>query len=556
MLEEKKHGENTEEETEKRQARLPKKKKSSTHDKLRTDAEDEPIEGEKDLDPELRKINNEGRQVGWAFRYRIRRKLDYLKQQQAGKSPLQNRIFCYYFRFVETGIPFDLVTLSGKREKKAVQTKIKTTDKIPIEPIEEKPQNKTKSVGWKYRYRVSKMREAQKHDKFKVLPSKKQDQLDSKLAPLSSDERNAGWEYRSVECFLFQNNFIFIFSYRIRRKLDSQKNATTHENASGKRAKKSKRKGKEKLIKKVEESIEKILNIDDIDETPFMEYVRRTSSYIFFGLLPTAKRTLCLLRLPVTFAFCDEEVIDQRSATTKSMPFKKLKTKKEQRAKQFIRSHTTKFGAEDKATERRIDETMKSLYKKPSLPPLQTPPLPPTKQRKHPPKESKTNEEEEESMKKMVGVDSMKNKNKKQFQIIGREVTIKQKHLSPPSIMTTPPTPIVEIPITTATPRLRTISEVIQEEAATILSPRKTSSRTSEEIQAEIDETNESIQEQKKLKASSTTTTTTTTAAPTPIDSTTSGEDNGPPSTSTNDSEINQENVHNISDLEKEKNSS
>jgi hypothetical protein len=374
----------------------------------------------------------------------------------------------------------------------------------------------------------------------KYYPVKKQDQLDSKLAPLSSDERNAGWEYR----------------YRIRRKLDSQKNATTHENASGKRAKKSKRKGKEKLIKKVEESIEKILNIDDIDETPFMEYVRRTSSYIFFGLLPTAKRTLCLLRLPVTFAFCDEEVIDQRSATTKSMPFKKLKTKKEQRAKQFIRSHTTKFGAEDKATERRIDETMKSLYKKPSLPPLQTPPLPPTKQRKHPPKESKTNEEEEESMKKMVGVDSMKNKNKKQFQIIGREVTIKQKHLSPPSIMTTPPTPIVEIPITTATPRLRTISEVIQEEAATILSPRKTSSRTSEEIQAEIDETNESIQEQKKLKASSTTTTTTTTAAPTPIDSTTSGEDNGPPSTSTNDSEINQENVHNISDLEKEKNSS
>jgi hypothetical protein len=556
MLEEKKHGENTEEETEKLQARLPKKKKSSTHDKLRTDAEDEPIEGEKDLDPELRKINNEGRQVGWAFRYRIRRKLDYLKQQQAGKSPLQKRIFCYYFRFVETGIPFDLVTLSGKREKKAVQTKIKSTDKKPIESIEEKPQNKTKSVGWKYRYRVSKMREAQKHDKFKVLPIKKQDQLDPKLAPLSSDERNVGWEYRSVECFLFQNNFIFIFSYRIRRKLDSQKNATTHENVSGKRAKKSKRKGKEKLIKKVEESIEKILNIDDIDETPFMEYVRRTSSYIFFGLLPTAKRTLCLLRLPVTFAFCDEEVIDQRSATTKSMPFKKLKTKKEQRAKQFIRSHTTKFGAEDKATERRIDETMKSLYKKPSLPPLQTPPLPPTKQRKHPPKESKTNEEEEESMKKMVGVDSMKNKNKKQFQIIGREVTIKQKHLSPPSIMTTPPTPIVEIPITTATPRLRTISEVIQEEAATILSPRKTSSRTSEEIQAEIDETNESIQEQKKLKASSTTTTTTTTAAPTPIDSTTSGEDNGPPSTSTNDSEINQENVHNISDLEKEKNSS
>jgi hypothetical protein len=297
----------------------------------------------------------------------------------------------------------------------------------------------------------------------------------------------------------------------------------------------------------VEESIENILNIDDIDDTPFMEYFRRASSYIFFGLLPTGKKSLCLLPLPVTFSFCD----DQSSTTieqSKQIPIKKLKTKKEKRAKQFIRSHTTKFGAEDKATERRIDETMKNLYKKPSLPPIQTPPSPPKKQRIHPPE----NNEQEESIKKMVGVESKKNKNKKQFQIIGQEVKIKQKRLSPPSTMATPP-PIVELPTTTASPRLRTISEVIREEAATILAPRHTSSRTPEEIQQQIDETNESIQEQKRLKAA----TTTTTLPPTLIDSTTSGEeDNGSLSLIANDSEINQENVHNMLDLEKEKNSS
>ena len=363
----------------------------------------------------------------------------------------------------------------------------------------------------------------------------------------------------SFEIFLHS-----IFSYRIRRKLDSDKNATADEDGSGKRAKKSKRKGKEKLIKKVEESIEKILNIDDIDETPFMEYVRRTSSYVAHGILPTAKRTLCFLRLPVTFPFCDEHIDDQRSANKKAKRFKKLKTKKEQKAKQFIRSHTTKFGAEDKATERRVDETMKKLYKKPSLPPPQTPTEAQRKHHTHPPKQSKVIEGTGESPKKVITVDSKKHQNKKQFQILQQEVPIKHKHLSHPSTTTTPPTSNVEPSITTATPRLRTLSEVIKEEATTILAPRQKSSRTTEEIQAEIDETNEIIQEQKKLKATgtttiitTTTTVITTTAAPTPIDSATSGEDdNGSPSTNTNDNDINQENVHNTLDLDKENNSS
>jgi hypothetical protein len=100
--------------------------------------------------------------------------------------------------------------LSGKREKKSLAPKIKSTEKKTTEPVEEKTQNKTKSVGWQYRYRVSKMRDAQKHNKS----SKKQDQkssheqLDPELAPRTSDEKNAGWEYRSV----FQHNFIFFHS--------------------------------------------------------------------------------------------------------------------------------------------------------------------------------------------------------------------------------------------------------------------------------------------------------------------------------------------------------
>ncbi|CAF4724222.1 unnamed protein product, partial [Rotaria magnacalcarata] len=63
----------------------------------------------------------------------------------------------------------------------------------------------------------------------------------------------------------------------------------------------------------------------------------------------------------------------QPTEKSKKIKIKKLKTKKEHRAKQFIRSHRTKLGADDKDTERRVDETMRTLYKKPSLPPPQTP---------------------------------------------------------------------------------------------------------------------------------------------------------------------------------------
>jgi len=284
-----------------------------------------------------------------------------------------------------------------------------------------------------------------------------------------------------------------------------------------------------------------------------MEYFRRTSSYILFGLVPTAKKSLCLLPLPITFSFCNEESNEQILTTEqpKRIRKKKLKTKKEHRAKQFIRSRITKLGAEDKATERRVDEAMKKLYKKPSLPPLQTPPLTLNsekthkKERIHPPQQPKTNEQE--PIQKIIGVKWNKNKNKKKFQIIGNEVKIKHKHLSHPSTITTPP-PIVEVPTSTAPPRLQTISEVIQEQAATILAVKHKSSSTPEEIQDEINETNELIQEQKKRKA-------TITTPSTLIDSTTSGEaDNDSASLSDNDRKTNGEKVHDILDLEKDKN--
>ena len=80
-------GEYVDDEELKRQARLEQKKKQPGGAKP-VDDDDECIEWEYDLDPELRKIGEEGKRVGWAYRYRIRRKLDELKQRQTGKAML------------------------------------------------------------------------------------------------------------------------------------------------------------------------------------------------------------------------------------------------------------------------------------------------------------------------------------------------------------------------------------------------------------------------------------------------------------------------------------
>ena len=318
--------------------------------------------------------------------------------------------------------------------------------------------------------------------------------------------------------------------YRIRRKLDAIKIAA-RESDSGKRGKKSsKGKDQEKIIKKVEESIEKILNIDDIEYTPFMEYFRRASSYVFFGLLPTAKKSICLLPLPVTFKFCDEDENEDKSKTivvnetTKST--KKLRTKKEKRAKQFIRSRSTNLDAIQEKVEAAVKSPVKPStepvdkvrsVKKPSRTPAR-----PSPGRRVTNEQVKHFDEEEQPVKKLVGVESKKRKNKKRFQIIGQEVKIKPKHTNTPPLPTTTAT-IPSTPVTTTAPPvvqrptpspkpdirttttttttastttttthapLRSISEMIQEEAATLLS---TQASTTEETKEEISEVNRNI---------------------------------------------------------------
>lgn len=97
---------------------------------------------------------------------------------------------------------FDLETLNpgGKREKVAPASKAaaETTEQTkPEEP------NK-KAVGWKYRYRVSKMREAQQLEEAEQRlrgPSrdnaaKNRENLDPELANLTPEQRVVGWAYR------------------------------------------------------------------------------------------------------------------------------------------------------------------------------------------------------------------------------------------------------------------------------------------------------------------------------------------------------------------------
>lgn len=304
--------------------------------------------------------------------------------------------------------------MSGKREKKANKTKTKPIEKKEDEPIEEK----TKSVGWEYRYRVSKMQEAQKQ---KLTPKERV------VSP---------------------------------RKLDSLK-ADPSTKQKGKRTKKT------------------------IKKSPVIP--NPTASSIFSDLLSAAKESLC--SVPISPSFCDTK--NQNTvAPKKRHRIKKLRTKKEHRAKQFIRGHSTKLGAEDKATERRVDEQMKKLYRRPSYPPLQAPPRPPTEDL------TKTHGHIE----KKIGVDSKKNKNKKQYQIIGQEIKIKPKHSSSTTTIST----VNQLPTTTISPPLRTLSELIRDEAATILATNRKGSQTPEEIRYEINETEEIIREQKKLQATAT----------------------------------------------------
>ena len=82
----KQRGDYVDDEEEKRKARLDQKKKGfGTGRPVDNDDDDDCLEWENDLDPELRKIGEEGRRVGWNYRYRIRRRLDELKRRKEGQ---------------------------------------------------------------------------------------------------------------------------------------------------------------------------------------------------------------------------------------------------------------------------------------------------------------------------------------------------------------------------------------------------------------------------------------------------------------------------------------
>ena len=83
MLDAKERGVYIDYEEEKRKQRTEPKKKPSKYPQPAHE-NDECIEWELDLDPELRKVSEEGKRVGWAYRYRVRRRLDDLKRIQAG----------------------------------------------------------------------------------------------------------------------------------------------------------------------------------------------------------------------------------------------------------------------------------------------------------------------------------------------------------------------------------------------------------------------------------------------------------------------------------------
>ena len=237
-----------------------------------------------------------------------------------------------------------------------------------------------------------------------------------------------------------------------------------------------------KKISSKQQSEEKILNTD---ETPFTESFQRGPSSLLFGVVHIAKRSVCLLPLSTTFAFCEDIEDSQPTPTidpTKSIPSKRLRTKKETRAKQFIRSHVTKLGADDKVTERRVDEAMKTLYKTPSLPPLQTPPLPAA-----PPEKSS----------KRSRASKKKSRSKKNVSTSTEQSPVE-------SASSTPKIPAA------SSPRLRTISEVIREEASTLLISTHADRRTSEDIQ---EETNESVHERAKYTERSSSPTPSTTSS-------------------------------------------
>ena len=203
MIQTKKHGNYINDKDE----HIEKKQKQLSNTKFQD--KNQPIEKENDLDPELRKINDVGRRVGWTYRYRIRRKLNDLKRQQAGKSQFCKNLnlFSSCSVSLENGIKFDLTTLTTISDKKR---KMKSKKKKTIESAALKSNDKKKSVGWQYRYRVSKMHETQKHKKLKAPTNPNQDKIlkvKPELARRTSKDQNTGSKYWFVNFIIFRTQF-------------------------------------------------------------------------------------------------------------------------------------------------------------------------------------------------------------------------------------------------------------------------------------------------------------------------------------------------------------
>jgi hypothetical protein len=274
-------------------------------------------------------------------------------------------------------------------------------------------------------------------------------------------------------------------SYRIRRRLDD---SSTHSTTNDDNHVVTNFVPKSKINKPViEQSAESRLDADS--KTSFIvDYI--------VDIWPITKQTLCKLPLSTVLPYCTENDREQLSTTqdnSRQMSTRKLRTKKEQRAKQFIRSHATKLGAEDKATERRVDETMKSLYKSPSLPPIQMPPVE-TKTDKSIKRVHSLKQHSDRRLSMHINRDqdtrSNMNSNESKKKRSQTSAQIQDKTRAPIDVRLPPATMS-----TTVSTRLRTLAEVIQEEASILLTSQRTAFRTAEDIQ---EETNESVHERVK----------------------------------------------------------
>ncbi|CAF1017570.1 unnamed protein product [Didymodactylos carnosus] len=335
MLEAKRNGDYIDDAEEKRKAR---QKNNLEHNQDVLKKKDVNIESKNDMDQNLEKLKKEEKDVGWKYRYRIRQKLTELKRKYPA-IPISN-------------------DAPGRERLKKTVVKKSNSDQQPKD-------QENKNVGWNYRYRVSKMLEEQKHEKtdgktltkpklkLKAKVVNEKEELVPDLSNLTPEQKVVGWAYR----------------YRIRRKLDAIRNETLR-TIGGKRLKNKKSSNDTitattthetiQKTKQKQSQIKKFVNTDDRKETMLFS---KPFNYVIYDRLPAFRNSICrlLIRLP----FCgdtDDETSRQKDDPKPQVQKKKLKTKKEQRAKQFIRTKASKLVSDDD-NDKPIDETLKKYMK-------------------------------------------------------------------------------------------------------------------------------------------------------------------------------------------------